>query len=138
MQWCPLHILNQPVHETGARPIIEDNDGKLTIISLEGIEAKIEVIADEPAANIEYEIIENGFKILSEGQALYTFNPDSGIITLVSLNPPECEVGEGGIRIGSNCFSYNTIIGSVVGIIVNESGIGMGARIPESLAKLQV
>ena len=57
-------------------------------------------------------------------------------ITGISLKLPECEIQEAGIRIGTNSFSGNTIMGFGVGIIVDETGFGMGVSLPEALAKL--
>lgn len=122
----------------GKRAILEDNNGKISIISLEGAEAVIEVLGDKPAPNIQYELIEDGFKIIIDGQELYSLNPVRKIITGLSLKLPEFEIQSTGIRVGSNSFSRNMIVGFGVGIVVDEQGIGMGAPLPEGLAKLVV
>ena len=122
----------------GKRAILEDNNGKISIISLEGTEAVIEVLGDKPAPNIQYELIEDGFKIIIDGQELYSLNPVRKIITGLSLKLPEFEIQSTGIRVGSNSFSRNMIVGFGVGIVVDEQGIGMGAPLPEGLAKLVV
>lgn len=122
----------------GKRAVLEDKKGRMSIISLEGNEAVIEVLGDKPAPNIQYELIEDGFKIIVDRQELYSFNPNSRIITALSLNLPECEIQKSGIRVGTNSFSGNTVVGFGVGIVVDERGIGMGAPLPEGLAKLVV
>lgn len=122
----------------GKRAILEDNNGKISIISLEGAEAVIEVLGDKPAPNIQYELIEDGFKIIIDGQELYSLNPVRKIITGLSLKLPEFEIQSTGIRVGSNSFSRNMIVGFGVGIVIDEQGIGMGAPLPEGLAKLVV
>jgi len=123
----------------GKRAIVEDSENKLSIISLEGKEAKVEILADTPAPMIEYEIIEDGFKILSEGKGLYIFSPKRRTITGVCLKLPECEISDGGIRIGSNSFSHNTVMGEGVGIVVDEmGGVGLGGPIPANLAVLSI
>jgi hypothetical protein len=122
----------------GKRAILEDKKGRISIISLEGAEAIIEVLGNKPAPNIQYELIENGFKIIMEGKDLYSFEPTKRIITGLFLKLPECEIQDNGIRIGSNFFSGNIVRGFGVGIVVDERGIGMGAPLPEGLAKLLV
>lgn len=83
-------------------------------------------------------MIEDGFKIIVDGQEIYSFDPGRRIITGLSLNLPECEIQKSGIRVGSNMFSGNMVVGFGVGIVVDEHGIGMGAPLPEGLAKLVV
>jgi hypothetical protein len=122
----------------GKRAILEDKKGRISIISLEGAEAVIEILGNKPAPNIQYEPIEDGFKIIVDGQELYSFDPKRRTITGLSLKLPECEIQSTGIRVGSNMFSGNTVIGFGVGIVVDERGIGMGAPLPEGLAKLVV
>ena len=110
----------------GKRAILEDKKGRISIISLEGAEAVIEVLGSKPAPNIQYELIKDGFKIIMKGQELYSFDPEKRIITGLSLKLPECKIEDNGIRIGTNFFSGNTVIGSGVGMVVDERGIGMG------------
>ncbi|MCH8945067.1 MAG: hypothetical protein IH910_09820 [Proteobacteria bacterium] len=69
----------------GKRAILQDKKGRISIISLEGEEAKIEVLGDKPAPNIEYELVSDGFKIMRMGKDLYSFSPNSRIITGLSL-----------------------------------------------------
>lgn len=122
----------------GKRAVLEDKKGMISIISLEGEKAVIEVLGDKPAPNIQYELIEDGFKIVIDGQELYSFDPVKRTITGLSLNLPECEIQSSGIRVGGSTFSGNVIVGFGVGIVVDERGIGMGAPLPEGLAKLVV
>ena len=122
----------------GKRAVLEDKKGRISIISLEGKDAVIEVLGDKPAPNIQYELIEDGFKIIVDGKELYNFDPERGIITGLLLNLPECEIQKSGIRVGTNMFSGNMVAGFGVGIVVDERGIGMGAPLPEGLAKLVV
>lgn len=123
----------------GKRAVIQDSQNRISIISLEGNEAKIEILADQPAPDIEYELIEeNGIKIFFEGKALYSYSPKMRTITPFSLNLPECEIQESHTRIGTNIFSKGTVIGSGVGLIIDETGFGMGGPLPEGIAKLKV
>ncbi len=122
----------------GKRAVLEDKKGRISIISLEGSEATIEVLGNKPAPNIQYELIKDGFKIIKDGEVLYSFDPGRRIITGLSLKLPECEVQSTGIRVGTNMISGNRFVGLGVGIVVGERGIGMGAPLPEGLAKLVV
>jgi hypothetical protein len=122
----------------GKRAILEDKKGRVSIISLGGTEAFLEVLGSKPAPSIQYELIKDGFKIIVNGQELYSFDPERRIITGLSLNLPEIEIQRTGIRVGSNMFSGNKVGGFGVGIVVDERGIGMGAPLPEGLAKLVV
>ena len=120
----------------GKRAVMEDKEGKIYIVALDGEEAIVEVIANEPAPNIEYELIENGFKIILNGNDIYSFDPNKKIITSISLNLPECELSASHTRIGSNIISGCSISGFGVGIVVDEQGMGIGAPLPEGLAEL--
>ncbi len=120
----------------GKRAILEDKKGRISIISLEGPEAELEVLGNKPAPNIQYEIVSDGFKIIRSDEEVYSFNPESRTITGLSLKLPEIEIGQDAIKIGSNVFSGNVVSGSSVGIVVDERGIGMGAPLPEGLARL--
>ena len=51
----------------GKRAVLEDKKDRISIISLERTEAIIEVLGDKPAPNIQYELIEDGFKIIIDG-----------------------------------------------------------------------
>ena len=122
----------------GKRAVMEDKEGKMYIIALDDEKAVVEVIANEPASNIEYELIENGFKIILNGNAIYSFDPNKKIITSISLNLPECELNQSYTRIGSNRISECSISAFGVGIVVDEQGMGIGAPLPEGLAKLVI
>jgi len=122
----------------GKRAVLEDSKSRVSIISLEREKAKVEVLGNEPAQGIDYELIGNGFKIIIDGVELYSFDPVNKIITGLELKLPECQISSTSIRVGSNVFSGNTVVGAGVGIIVDENGIGMGAPLPEGLAKLVI
>lgn len=122
----------------GKRAVLQDEKGRLSIISLEGSEPEIEILGDKPAPGIKYELIKGGFKIYKDNAELYAFYPEKKIISGLSIKLPECEVGNNGTRIGTNMFSGNMVVGFGVGIVVDERGIGMGAPLPPDLAKLKV
>ncbi len=122
----------------GKRAILEDKSGRISIILLDGKKAVIEVLGNEPAPNIQYEPTEDGFKVILNGQELYSFNKERRVIKGLSQRLPECEIQGGGVRIGSNILSGNKEIGFGVGVVVYEQRIVMGADLPEGLARLVV
>lgn len=83
-------------------------------------------------------MIGDGFKIIIDGQELYSFDPRKRIITGLSLKLPECEIQSTGIRVGDSFFVGNVFVGFGVGIVVDERGIAMGGPLPEGLARLVV
>ena len=122
----------------GDRAILQDKDGKISIISLAGEIAKIEILGNKPAPNITYEIVDGGYKIIDEQIELYIFYPEKNTISGLSIMLPDCEINENEIRIGTNKFVGNMFHGFGIGIIVSENGIGMGSPLPEKLAKLVI
>ena len=122
----------------GSRAVLEDSKGRISIISLGGHEAQVEILGNEPAPGIQYELIADGFKIMLSGKEIYSFNPTSRTITGLSLALPAIEIGQDGIRVAGSKFSGNVVIGGGVGIVVSERGIGIGAPLPKGLAKLVV
>lgn len=122
----------------GNRAVLQDKAGGISIISLEGETAKIEVLGSKPAPNIAYEIVDNGYKIIDNEIELYVFYPEKNIISGLALKLPECEINDNEIRVGTSKFTGNTFYGFGVGIIVSENGVGMGAPLPEKLSKLVV
>lgn len=122
----------------GKRAILEDKTSRISIILLDGAKAVLEVLGNKPAPNIQYELIKDGFKVILNGQELYSFDKNRRIIKGLSRKLPECEIQSSGIRVGSNILSGNKGIGFGVGITVYEQRIIMGLPLPEGLAKLVV
>ncbi len=120
----------------GKRAILEDKIGRISIILLDGNKAVLEVLGNEPTSNIQYETIEDGFKVIHNGQDLYSFNRERRVITGHSQKLPECEIRGSGIRIGSNVLSRNKAIEFGVGVEVYEQRIVMGNSLPRGLARL--
>jgi hypothetical protein len=120
----------------GTRAVIQDGEGRLSIIDLSGETASAEVVGDQPALGVAFLPKAEGFAILQDRKALYTYLPAAKRLVPGTLRLPECEINSDGIRIGSNFFSGNTVIGFGVGIAVSESGISMGGPLPPQLARL--
>lgn len=123
----------------GTRAVVSDRSDRLSIINLEGSEAKLEILGDQPAADIEFRPLSGGaVEILDNHVALYTFDASSKTLRGIKLKLPECMIEANGIRIGTNYFSNNTVVGAGVGLVVSEHGMGMGAPLPPNLARLRV
>lgn len=120
----------------GTRAILQDTETRLSVIDLSGKEAKIEILGDKPADGIEYSLNIDGFTILKNGNAIYKYCPADKLLSSIALNLPDCTITHREIKIGSSIFSGNMVVGSAIGIIVTENGIGMGAPLPPNLAKL--
>lgn len=120
----------------GKRAILEDKTGRISIILLDGNKAILEVLGNEPTSNIQYELKEGGFKVIHNGQDVYSFDKKRRVITGHSQRLPECEIRGGGIRIGSNVLSRSKAIGFGVGVEVYEQRIIMGNSLPKGLARL--
>jgi hypothetical protein len=122
----------------GERAVIQDRQGRLSIIDLSGEEARLEILADEPAPGITFRPRIDGVVILSDGTELYSYNPREKVLTSISLGLPECQISPSATRVGTNQFIGNVISGVGVGIAVTRDGIALGAPVPPKLAKLVI
>jgi hypothetical protein len=122
----------------GNRAIVQDHEGRLSIIDVGGAVARPEVVGDHPAPGIEFVPTADGFEVMQDGKPLYSYSPSTRTVTGISLSLPPCQIGDAEIRVGTNVFSGNVIVGFDIGIAVSESGISMGAPLPHGLAKLIV
>ena len=122
----------------GNRAVVGHDGGALSVIYLGGIAALPEVVADKPAVGVEYSERNDGFVIFNGGKEAYFYSPSEKLLRDLTGSLPECEISSTGIRIGSNRFQGNTVIGSQIGIGVTERGFFMGGPIPPSLAPLLV
>ncbi len=122
----------------GKRAIIQDQGGRLSIMDVGGKAALLEVLGDAPASGMEFVPTADGFEILRNGTALYSYSPETKTVIGISLALPRCQIRDTDIRVGSNFFSGNIVVGFGVGIAVSESGVSMGAPLPPGLAELVV
>jgi len=122
----------------GTRAIIQDQQGRLSVIDLGGDTARLEILGDKPAPGVEFVPGIDGFRIFGNGKELYRYDPAKKTLSSIGLGLPECEIGRWQIRVGSNIFSGNTIAGFDVGIAIKEDGIAVGAPLPSGLARLVV
>ena len=122
----------------GQRAVVQDDEGAVSVVDLGGDTAVLEVLADEPAPGVEYVPVDGGFEVLREGKPAYSYIADSKILRSSSGDLPEVEIGEDALRIGTNLFQSNMVVGSPVGLVVSSEGIGLGAPLPPGLADLVV
>lgn len=123
----------------GTRAVVQDPQGRLSIINLAGPRANLEVLEDEPAQGVSYAPRVDGFVIMdADGTELYKVNPTAKSIESLSLNLLPVTISREFIRVGTNTFQGNMVSGFGVGISVTEQGIGLGGPLPPGLAALQV
>ncbi len=122
----------------GDRAVIQDTEGALSVIDLGQDTARLEVLADEPAPGVEFRPEEDGFTVLSSGQASYSYAPATKTLTSASPGLPDVQILPTETRVGSSVFSGNVFAGVGVGIRVTERGMEIGAPLPPGLAKLVV
>lgn len=122
----------------GTRAILQDRRGRLSVIDLAGPEAKAEIIGGEPAPGVEFRPISDGFKIIRQGDTLYSFSKDENSIRGILLKLPPLQIQKDGIRVGTNRFQHNVVAGAGVGLAITETSVSMGAALPEQLARLVI
>lgn len=122
----------------GERAVIQDRQGRLSVIDLSGEEARLEVLADEPAPGIAFRPRIDGIVILSDETELYHYDPREKLLTGITLELPECQISPWATRVGSNQFMGNVFSGFGVGIAVTKDGIALGTPVPPRLAKLVI
>lgn len=123
----------------GTRAVLQDADGRLSVIDLAGSAARLEILGDKVARGVRFAPTSDGFRVLNaDRQALYAYSPRDRRLTSESLGLPELEIQSSRILIGSNTFQSNLVSGFGVGIVVDENGIGIGAPLPPGLAALVV
>jgi hypothetical protein len=122
----------------GTRAIIQDQQGRLSIIDLGGDSTRLEIVGDKPAPGIEYVPSLDGFEIMINGKSIYRYNPGEKILTMIGSELPECQISRSQIRVGTNIFSGNTFSNLGIGIFVTGEEIGMGAPLPSKLARLLI
>ena len=122
----------------GKRAIVQDKQDRISVIDLSGSGTKLEIVGDKPAPGVEYKLNIEGFSILEGDKELYSYDPEKKTLTGIALNLPDCQISPLEIRVGTNTFSDNMVVGLGVGIVVTEDGIGMGAPLPPNLAKFVV
>src|SRR5205823_4639895 len=101
--------------------VIQDKQGRLSVIDLSRDIAKLEILGDKPAPGVTFIPSVNGFQVLEDGKSLYNYNPADKTLSGLALRLPECQVSPGEIRVGeSNVFSGNVVAGAGVGLFVTE------------------
>lgn len=122
----------------GQRAVLQDNQGRLSIVDLSGEKARLELLADEPAPGVGFRPRFDGVVILQGDVELYNYNPREKAISSITLDLPDVEISAGGIRIGTNRFAGNLVAGSGVGFAISKEGVAVGAALPHGLAILRI
>ncbi|SRR5258706_10108209 len=122
----------------GQRAILQDTKNRLSVIDLSEQTARLEILGDQPAPGVTFEPSFSGFKIFKNGLALYLYDSTEKRLESLSLGLPECQVTPSAIRIGTNQFAGNSIVGFGVGLAVTPEGISFGAPLPSGLARLAI
>jgi hypothetical protein len=123
----------------GSRAVIQDGQGKLSIINLAGDHAVLEVLEDEPAEGIRFAPRVGGFAIIEEGGTdVYEVNPTARTITPKSLALPPVTISPSYLKIGGSTLQNNMVSDFAVGVLVTETGLAIGAPLPPGLAALRV
>lgn len=120
----------------GDRAVVQDKQGRLSIIDLSMNAARAEILGDEPAPGVSFRPSVEGYTIVKDGVELYRYNPNERQLTSISLGLPECQITPTQTRVGGSRFSGNVISGFGVGIAVTKNGVAVGAPLPSGLAEL--
>ncbi|WP_456427719.1 hypothetical protein [Rhodocaloribacter sp.] len=123
----------------GTRAVLQDKQGRISVIDLAGEEARIEILGDKPAPGVEFLPTSSGFEILHDGEPLYNYNADEKLLSSLGVGSlPDCQVLRNGVVVGTNRFMGNMVSGYGVGIAVDEKSISMGAPLPDKLARIKI
>ena len=115
-----------------------------TVLQLKDGDLIIEVLKNEPHQNPSTEVTTNPTGIITvsdkdSGKFLYKIRPESKSTSIFgSINGEETEIKitDKEIRVGTNSFQKNMVIGLSVGIMVDKNGgIGMGGGLPKEFEK---
>jgi hypothetical protein len=115
-----------------------------TVLQLKNGDLIIEVLKNDPHTNPSSEVTTNPTGIITvsdkdSGKFLYKIRPESKSTSIFgSINGKETEIKitDKEIRVGTNTFQNNMVIGSSVGIKVDKNGgVGMGGGLPQELKK---
>ena len=121
--------------------MLETNEGNdlWTVFTVQNEKAIVEILKNIPQENEFTETETNSTGIITvskDGVFLYKIRPgskNSSIFGKINGEETEMKITDREIRIGTNTFQRNTVIGFGVGIIVNKNGIGMGAPLPTKI-----
>ncbi len=118
----------------GKRAFVEDIMGKMSIIALDDNQAVIEVLADQPTANVQHETADDKLTISVDGKALYTYEPGTKTVVGIELGLPQCQIQAEGISVGIYNYYGKTASGANVSVAVDDIDTHIGAPLPEVLA----
>lgn len=109
------------------------------MINLGGSKAKAEIVGDEPAPDVEYSPMVDGFKILRDGETQYAYYKQQKSFVSLSLDLPDVHISQREIRVGQRSVIERSMFrGFDVGVHVSDEGIALGKSMPDGLAKLKL
>jgi hypothetical protein len=121
----------------GKRAVLGHLDGRISIVSLAGEKARVEIVGGLPAPDVEFSDVEDGFTLYDDEGPVYFFSPARGLLRDLRGRLPECRIRADGIAVGSaGFFSNNAVSGFPVGVGVTEDSIYLGGPMPPDLAPL--
>lgn len=123
----------------GNRAILQDRKGRISVVDLGGTQARLEIVGDEPAPDVEFTPTVDGFKILRDGDPIYTYSKEQQSFSSLSSDLPDVEISDREIQIGrGNVIQRSMISGFDVGVRIDSDGFAIGASLPEGLAALEL
>lgn len=122
----------------GDRAVLVDMQGRISIVSLGGPSARLEILGDEPAPGVAFRPFTGGLVVVEAGVDLYSFDRQEHTLTSLALGLPEVRIEKSAIVVGTSRIVGNHISGSGVGLAITPSGVVIGAPLPDGLAKLSV
>lgn len=122
----------------GKRAILQDAEGRLSVVDLGADRARLEVLGDGPAPGVAFRPVPDGFVITHEGLDLYSFNRVRKSFTSLSLGLPDVKLGRDAIAVGTNRYISGVVAGYGVGIAITDSSVAFGAPLPDGIARLEL
>jgi hypothetical protein len=123
----------------GSRAVLQDPEGHLSIIDIEGDSPILEVLDDQPGPGAKFLPSPDGYVMLDgKGRELYSVNPKTKSLTPLSLRLPPLTLGMQELRVGSTVLDGKMAVGIGVGAVVTESTVSLGGALPPALAAFLV
>jgi hypothetical protein len=120
----------------GSRAIVQDRQGKLSVVDLSLRPARLEILRDRPAPGINFVPTIGGFRILSYPDGSYDYNPKDKILTSGAGDLPNCQIDGQFIRVGTSVLQRGEAFGVGIGPRVTADQIAFQLGLPQEIAEL--
>ena len=119
----------------GSRVVLDDREGRISVVDLSGDTATVEIIGDRPAFGVDISMDLDSLTILCEGSGLYRYTIEQKLLSSLDLGLPDCQIGRNWIRVACNAFLGTTMsrLGTITAI--TKDGIVEGASLPPELSE---